>query len=115
MASPNQDIGPIAALLNLIDQTTIAIWVVVIAPLIAFGRWVWGIRRKDLERMSATEQGVARALERISSLQTDHNEFKVHIREYQEALAEKPNREEIMRRLDAIPHQVAMLLGHRRD
>ena len=71
MASPNQDMGPVAALLNLVDQTTVAIWVVVVAPLIAFGRWVWGVRKKDLERMSNTERGVATALERIAALQTD--------------------------------------------
>ena len=113
MASPSES-GPIAALLNVIDQTTIMV-MVVLGGIIGFARAVWGIRQRDLDRMSATENRVATAFDRIATLQTDAAELKANLKEYQKALEDKPNREEVMRRLDAIPHQVAMLLGHRRD
>ena len=113
MSDP-RDVGPIASLLNLVDSTVVAI-IVGLGALVGAFRWIWNVRSGDLERMRKTESEVALARRDIAALQTDHDEFKERIREFQEAVANKPDREEVFRRLDAIPHQVAMLLDRRRD
>ena len=113
MASPSES-GPLSALLNVIDQTTIMV-MVVLGGIIGFARAIWGIRQKDLDRMSATETKVASMFDRLTTHQSDITELRAHLKQYQEALAEKPDREEIFRRLDALPGQVSMFLDRRRD
>ena len=58
--SDPRDVGPVAALLNLVDSLFVAI-IVGLSAIIGTLRWIWNVRSGDLERMIKTESEVALA------------------------------------------------------